>query len=277
MNALLQRGLVWAPAAKAALLFILPAPLLLGMLKAMLEPDLTRLAYATGGLVLLWTSGAMVMRALIAEAHYLLGERPDPPAVPLKQLSAAITALGVALAALAGPYEAAGALMLAALGGLGHLAFYGRDLKRPRIRVAVVDGVDGAAVTQQLKLAYGRLRGIESAAREIGVPEFRERLARITGIGRSVLQEIERDPADATRARRFLNLYLDSAERVTVDYARTHRQTRSQPLEQNFRQLLADMESTFADQHRKLVENDVMSLDVDIEVLNARLKREGLG
>jgi 5-bromo-4-chloroindolyl phosphate hydrolysis protein len=127
-----------------------------------------------------------------------------------------------------------------------------------------------------LKQAYGRLQGIESAARRIAVPEFGERLDRIIDIGRHILAEIERDPKDASRARRFLNIYLDSAERVTTEYARTHRQIRSRPLEQNFRQLLIDMERTFEDQHRKLLENDVLSLDVEIEVLNARLKREGV-
>jgi hypothetical protein len=122
----------------------------------------------------------------------------------------------------------------------GHVAFYGLDLRRPRITVAAMDGIDRAAVTLQLKQAYGRLRGIEAAARVIPVAEFRERLARITGIGRSILGEIERDPADAGRARRFLSLYLDSAERVTMEYARTHRGLRAQPLEERFRHLLTD-------------------------------------
>jgi hypothetical protein len=36
------------------------------------------------------------------------------------------------------------------------------------------------------------------------------------------------------------------------------------------------MESTFDAQHMKLIENDLTSLDVEIEVLNARLKREGV-
>ena len=113
--------------------------------------------------------------------------------------------------------------------------------------------------------------------RAIAVPEFRDRLSRITSIGRSVLGEIERDPRDAARARRFLNLYLDSAERVTLDYARSQKQMRNEPVERNFRRLLVDIESTFAEQHRMLVARDLLSLDVDIEVLNTRLKREGLG
>jgi hypothetical protein len=132
-------------------------------------------------------------------------------------------------------------------------------------------------VILQLEQAHGRLRGIDAAARSLPAPEFRERLSRITSIGRSILVEIERDPADATRARRFLNVYLGEAERVTLEYARTHGRHATQPLEEDFRQLLTDMESTFTRQQRMLVDRDLLSLDVDIEVLNARLKGEGPG
>lgn len=277
MHPLVRRGLAWAPATKAAVLLLLPLPLLLAAVIALANHEIGRFWLAGGALASLWGSGALVLRGLVSEARYLLGERPDPPAVPLKLLAAGLTTVGVTLGAFAGGHGMAGAIVLAGLGGIGHMAFFGRDMRPPRIRVAVVEGVDGAAVTLQLKKAYGRLRGIESAARTIAVPEFQERLGRITNLGHQVLREIERDPADAPRARRFLNLYLDSAERVTVEYARTHGQLRSRPLEDNFRELLVEMENTFAEQHQKLLDHDVMSLDVDIDVLNTRLKREGLG
>ena len=277
MNTFLRRGRAWAPATKAAALFVLPLPLAVAVLGALIAGDVSRLSLAGGALGCFWGAGALVFRALAADARYFLGELPDPPRVPMKLLSALLTALGAALAALAGGHAVAGTAAFAVLAALGHFAFFGRDLKSPRIQVAVVEGVDADTVTQQLKQAYGRLRGIEAAAHGIAVPEFRERLSRITGIGRTILGEIERDPREAPRARRFLNLYLDGAERITLDYARTHSQLRNQPLEQNFRNLLVDMEDTFAEQHKKLVERDLLSLDVDIEVLNARLKRDGLG
>ena len=275
--ALIRWARAWAPAVTTAALFLLPLPLGFAVLAALIAGDLNRLAMAGGALACIWGAGILALRALAGEARYFLGERPDPPAVPLKLLSAVLTALGVALAAVAGGHAASGALVFAGLGGLGHVALYGRDLRPPRIQVAVVDGVDAAAVTLQLKRAYGRLRGIDAAAHGITAPEFRDRLARITGIGRSILHSIERDPADAARARRFLHLYLDSAERVTTEYARTHTQVRHQGLDQNFRQLLVGMERTFAEQQRALVERDLLSLDVDIEVLNARLTHEGPG
>lgn len=276
MNQLLRKGRAWAPVLKAAALFVLPLPLSIAVVLAAFAHDTSQLITTGGALASLWCAGALSWRALVAEARYFLGERTDPPALPLKAVSTALTALGVGLAATAGGHGLVGAAVFGALAGFGYVCFYGRDLKPHRVTVANVDGIDVAAVTAVLKQAYGRLRGIETAARDIAVPEFGQRLSRIINIGRGILQEIERDPRDASRARRFLNIYLDSAERVTTEYARSHRQLRSRPLEQNFRQLLIDMESTFEAQQRKLLENDLTSLDVEIEVLNARLKREGV-
>ena len=41
------------------------------------------------------------------------------------------------------------------------------------------------------------------------------------------------------------------------------------------RRLLGEMERTFAEQHRRLSERDRLSLDVDMEVLDTRLKQHG--
>jgi 5-bromo-4-chloroindolyl phosphate hydrolysis protein len=243
---------------------------------ALITGEFARFAAISGALCALYGAGFLTWRTLVAEARYFLGERLDPPVVPFKMVSAALTSLGAALAAAAGGYGVVGMLVFALLAATGYLCFYGRDPQRRTFRVSAAAGVDIEAVTAQLKSAYGRLQGIDAAARSIAVPEFVNRLRRITQIGKSILAEIERDPRDASRARRFLNIYLDSAERVTAEYARTHRHIRNKPLEENFRQLLIDMERTFETQHQKLLENDLVSLDVDIEVLNARLKREGV-
>jgi 5-bromo-4-chloroindolyl phosphate hydrolysis protein len=232
-----------------------------------------RLALAAAALACFWTAGVLVWRALVAEARYLFGERLDLPRIPWKLTSALLTGTGAALAATAGGHSLAGTLAFGVLAAIGHVSFFGRDLRPERLTVTTVDGVDMTSVTEQLEQAARRLRRIDATARAIGVPEFRERLARVTQIGRDILAEMAHDPRDVSRGRRFLHLYLDSAERVTEEYARTHARA-SRTLDDNFRRLLIEMESTFAEQHRRLLESDTTSLDVDIEVLTARLRRE---
>jgi len=48
-------------------------------------------------------------------------------------------------------------------------------------------------------------------------------------------------------------------------------------LEQNFRRLLVEMEDTFSEQHRLVLERKELLLDADIEVLNTRMSQEGPG
>ena len=273
---LLRKGRAWAPVLKSAMLFLLPVPLGIAFIVALFTGEFVRFAAIAGSLASFTLAGLLTWRILVAEARFFLGERIDLPVVPFKLVSTILTSLGALLAGSAGGYGIVGMLVFAVLGAAGYLMFYGRDQQQRKFKVAPEYGVDADAVTAQLKQAYGRLRGIDAAARSIAVPEFVERLRRIIDIGNRILAEIERDPRDAARARRFLNIYLDSAERVTSEYARTHRQIRKQPLEENFRGLLIEMENTFEAQYDKLLEHDLVSLDVDIEVLNARLKREGV-
>jgi hypothetical protein len=271
---LIHRWSVWMRVAKSAALFVLPMPLIFAVLSTVIGGDVGRLALTACALGSFWTAGILTWRALVAEAQWTLGDRAALPGIPLKSISLGLTALGAALAALAGGHSAAGAFPFAGFSALGYLAFYGLDLRMPRIDVPAVEGVDGTAVGQQLEAAYQRLRRIDLAGRAMTVPEFQDRLARICNSARAILDEIRRDPRSAARARRFLHLYLDSAERVTEEFARTHQQVRDAALEQNFRRLLVEMENTFAEQHRKLLETDMTSLDVEIEVFNARLKRD---
>jgi len=276
MDEFFRLGRAWAPVFKTAILFILPLPLLIASIWSLASGQMPEFALTFGALTSLWGAGFVTLRGLVGEARFLLGQKLDPPSVPFKALGLALTGLGAGLAALSAGHDVVGTLVFGGLAAIGHAAFFGRDLRPRRIVLPAVAGVDRDEVTELLKRAYAQLQGVETAARQIGVPEFGERLDRIVAWGRKILREIEEDPRDATRARKFLAVYLDGAERVTQQYAKSHGKARSAPLEANFRRLLVDMESTFAAQHAKLQEKDTMALDVEIEVLNARLRQEGI-
>jgi 5-bromo-4-chloroindolyl phosphate hydrolysis protein len=262
--------------ATSAALFLLPLPLLIVIAGALIAGNMQRLTLAASALACFWAAGVLTWRGLAGETRYVLGEQIDLDRIPRKFLGALVTAGGAALAALTAGHSVTGAAAFAVVGGAGHLCFYGLDMRVRRVTVTPVGGLDVGGIADQLEQAHLRLRRIDAAAKAIAVPEFRSRLARITAVGRDILAEIARDPRKASHARRFLHLFLESTERVTAEYARTHTGIRSRPLEDNFRTLLFDMEHTFSEQQRKLLESDAVSLDVEMEVLNARLKQEGV-
>ena len=91
-----------------------------------------------------------------------------------------------------------------------------------------------------------------------------------------MLHLIEEDPRDLRRARKFLNVYLDSAKTVTENYAATSAKAHSPEMEAKFRAVLDDLKKTCEEQYAKLLENDTLDLDAQIEVLKVRLTKEGL-
>jgi hypothetical protein len=261
---------------RGILLFLLPLPLLLKAVVSLWAGDI-RATLASGVPYAVLLLGALIAReGLVRETRYL--ERPlalaPPP--PLKAIAAILLGVGTALAA----YVIAGhdPLIAALFGGgafAGTLLYYGTD---PR-RLAVASGDHGIGIDElgtALKQAYAKLDGINEARKAIASREFQERLSEIVGHSEAILKLIEEDPRDLGRARKFLHVYLDGVLAVTRQYAQTHAKTQSAVLEQNFRALLIDMETVCKEQREKLLQNDLLDLDVQIEVLSTRLKREGV-
>lgn len=132
-------------------------------------------------------------------------------------------------------------------------------------------------VRQTLAESAGKIRRIRQAGSRIGDDEFENRIERICKVADAILIEIEANPPDIGKARKFLGVYLDSVMQVTEGYAKTHGRIESGPLTQNFCDLLETIEDSFLEQQQKLFQDDLFDLDVKIEVLNAQLKREGIG
>jgi len=125
--------------------------------------------------------------------------------------------------------------------------------------------------------AEDRIEAIETAGKSIRNVEFRDRLRRITREARNITGAIEDDPTDARRARKFLKVYLDGAQQVTEGYARMHTaDDTDNQLEDNFRRVLTTIETVIAEQQQKLKENNASELDVQIEVLQMQLEKEGV-
>jgi 5-bromo-4-chloroindolyl phosphate hydrolysis protein len=264
------------PGLKGLLLFLLPLPLLLTALAGLWQGDLAAVLAAGVPAALLLGGATLARRGILNALRF--AERPgvtSPP--PLKATAAAVTGVGTALAAfLAAGYS----LAIAALFGVGAAAgvvlTYGLDPKARRITVAADAGVGADELAAILKEAYGKLDRIDAARRQLAAPEFQQRLGAIIDGSTKVIKAIEEDPKDLRRTRKFFNVYLDGVLGVTEQYARTHARTSSPDLEQNYRQLLTDMEKVCVEQYDSLLRHDVLDLDVRIEVLSTRLKHEGV-
>jgi hypothetical protein len=244
------------------------------------------LALASGKLGAVLASGsafALFILGALSTRRGILGHRSEPvlrygrrSRLSQKNLGAGLVAVATSTAA----YFAAGHGLpnSIAFGAVALLAFhllYGLDpLHSPRVTLGGEGGDE--RVRRALAEAEQRILDIEQSARAIGNPELRQRLGRIGRQGREILALIELRPRDLRRARKFLTVYLEGAQQVSAGYARAHRLADSRELEQNFRTVLVTIEDVFAEQQQRLMETDVMDLDIQIEVLTKQLKNEGI-
>ncbi len=256
---------------KALLLFILPLPLLAVLLAALVAGELGRLFVSAAALALYFGAGALMRRGMLDELA--MNERRyavDAP-VPRKLLAALMAGAGTCLASQFLTAQSWFETLGYSLGTIaGAVLLYGLDPRRKTGSGAELEIARALAVAEQ------KILDIEAANSDIGCPELSERLDRISAKARTILDLLHQKPQAIGDARRFLSSYLEGAERVARGYAKTQRQLGSDELESNFRNVLVTIETVFGEQHQKLLEDEVMDLDVQIEVLTTQMNREGV-
>lgn len=262
---------------QGVLLFVLPLPLLWVVVSSIAGGDTDRLITAVTALAALWAGAVFNRSGLQAEAEFRRRKIATAPATPRKTLGAVLVAGGTFLAAgfLVGHGVVVGAVA-GALAGLGSLMHYGADPRGHKGVKSASHGYTTEEIVEALSSAQSKIEAIELASRSIPNSELGQRLHRITDKAREIIGVIEEDPGDLRRARKFLNVYLDGAVKVTEGYARTHENDADGMLETNFRNVLDTIESTFTEQKERLLQDDVFDLDVQIEVLKTQLEKEGV-
>jgi 5-bromo-4-chloroindolyl phosphate hydrolysis protein len=258
------------------LLYVLPFPLVLGTLKAFATGNLLAILVNTGGYAAFIVAAKLLRSGLQAETVYREKRVANPPRWPLKTFSALIVAITTFVIALLGAKQAFFVSMAFGTGAfLGMFLSYGFDPRKQK-KVIGSHGYTIEEINSVIEEAENIILGIESANNNISNHEFNDRIDRICEIARTILNDLETNPGAIRRARKFLLIYLQGANKVTTGYANTHQQTESFELERNFRNILESIETVFKDQKNKLLEEDLFDLDVQIEVLAKQLKHEGL-
>lgn len=259
------------------LLFLLPLPLLIVIAKNIFTGNTSNLLPAVIAAVMYFYGAWITRRGLSIEKEYKRKKVAIPPTLPRKLIGGIM--FGVATF-IVSQYVRNSDFVFATLMGLGAFVgfalAYGLDPRKEKGAGSAADGYTTQDVIAALEEAEGKIVDIENARREIRNLNMKKHLHTITGQAREILGIIEEDPKDLRRARKFLHTYLDSAKRVTQGYVKATRHGSSDELDQNLENLLIQMEQTFAEQKQRLIDNDHLDVDVQIEVLQTRLEKEGL-
>lgn len=225
-----------------------------------------------GALVL----GAWLLRdGLKAQAAYDERKVARRPAIPRKLLAAVLTGIGAGLAV----WRAHGGLVAPVLFGLAaaalHIGAFGVDPMTDK-------GMEGIDTFQQDRVARvvdeaeSHLAAMTDAVKRADDASVEARVDRFATKVREMIRTVEEDPRDLTAAKKFLGVYLMGAKDAAIKFADIYARNQDRAAKSDFMMLLTDLEESFDQKHRALLLDDNADLNIEIDVLRDRLRREGV-
>jgi len=253
------------------LLFLAPLPLVW----AAFTSGPVGLATNLAALGLLLLAAWLTREGLLAQEAYEARKVARRPAFPRKMAGSVATGAGLALAGLAAGGGMPAPAIYAVAGTILHGLAFGLDPLTDK-GMEGIDRFQTERVARVVDKAETYLREMREAAKGAGDRQAEDRVARFQASVREMLRTVEADPRDLTAARRYLSVYLMGARDATVKFADLYARSRDTAARRDFFALLSDLEENFTAKTRDLLSDDTAGLEVEIEVLRERLKREGI-
>ena len=254
---------------------ILMALSCLPVVTAFFAPSAIGLATSLLAAATLFGGALLTREGLKAEAAWAERRIARRPAVPRKILGSLATGLGIALATVSGLSDILPALIYGVAGAALHFAAFGADPMRDK-GMEGIDAFQTDRVARTIEEAEKYLAAMQDAVLRAKDREAERRVAALSQTARTMFRTVEDDPRDLTAARKYLGVYLMGARDATVKFADLYAATRDAGAKADYLTLLDDLQRGIESKRETLMVGDRADLDVEIDVLRDRLKRDGL-
>lgn len=217
----------------------------------------------------------LTREGLLAQEAYEARKVARRPGFPRKITASLLTGLGLGIAGFAAGGGLAAPVIYAIVGASLHSFAFGLDPMKNK-------GMEGVNLAQTDRVARvvdkaeSHLKAMTDAIQRAGDRAAEGRVARFQDSVRDMLRTVEDDPRDLTSARRYLGVYLKGATDATVKFADIYARSRDAKAREDYLGLLTDMESNFTAKTRKLLQDNNADLEIEIDVLRDRLRRDGI-
>lgn len=222
---------------------------------------------------LMLAAAFLTREGLKAHAAYDMRKVARRPAFPRKIFGSVFT--GAAL--FAGGLMSHDGLLYPVLFGLAGAALHFNTFGPDPLRDKGAEGIDTYQtdrVARAVDEAEKHLTAMRDAILRANDRQLESRVDRFIAAARRLFRTVEDDPRDLTAARKYLSVYLMGARDATIKFADLYARSRDAQARTDYLALLDDLETTFADRSRSLLNDNRSDLDVEISVLRDRLKAE---
>ncbi len=262
---------------RGVLLYLLPLPILFAiMISFFTHSGISIIKYSIAyGLFLI--SASIAKKGFDFERIYENSALAKAPRLPYKTLSAIMLAIATFYTSWLCVDNSLIFSIVSAFSALfGFFLFYGFDPREDKIGDLRV-GVRAEDVIKITNEAKSKIKSLENLKKDIKDEKTKEHLNDIITQTKIIIKNIEDDPNDLSKARKFFNIYLDRTQNITVDFVKNLKNNNlTDDIKENYDNLLVALRDTIKEQKEKLNDDDILSLDIQIEALAKQLNQEGV-
>ncbi len=215
----------------------------------------------------------LLRRGIALEAIYDNARYAKAPRFPRKTVAGGVLAISSALSAYLGEYSLISSLVLGGALFLGWYLYYGLDPRRDKIA-----GYDNSRSAERIMSLLVEAResidSIKRSAEATASRELDDLMKSVAGAFETMVTHIEEEPDDYDRARKYLVSYLGELREMCEVYIKLEKHDRAEEMREAFTQTLTNAKQTLQKQYEKLLDDDLLGLDVKLSVMKQRLEHE---
>ncbi|GGB03016.1 5-bromo-4-chloroindolyl phosphate hydrolysis family protein [Puia dinghuensis] len=151
---------------------------------------------------------------------------------------------------------------------------------KPRMQFDIGAGITPQLLETTMKEGGEKVKALVDCANDIKDPAIRAKIARIIDVIKRIFGNFEKDPKDIKQAKQFLAYYLDTSIKIVRKYRDLSQQNvRSPEIAATLAKaelMLDSIEKAFEKQHARLLRDDAMELDTEIQTLEKTFNAEDL-
>ncbi len=138
---------------------------------------------------------------------------------------------------------------------------YGSDAAAQRIMTLIVE-------------SQKRVERISNFAKELHTQKIAAKMQAVADGFEKIIEHIAMEPEDYDGARRYLVSYLGEIESMSETFYKLDIHDKSASMQESFYELLEESQKRLDRQYNKLLDDDMLELDVKISVMKKRFQGE---
>ncbi len=215
----------------------------------------------------------LLRRGLALEKIYNDSKYAKAPKYPLKTIAGSLLALSTVYSASFGEYSLFPALMLGLSVLLGWYLYYGFDPREDKI-----DGYETSKSAERIMKLLIQARedidAIKKNATELEGGDIQDAINTTALAFEKMVKHIEEEPDDYDRARKYLVSYLGEVRQMCETFVKLDKRGKSESMKTSFLETLRVSIENLDTQYEKLLDEDMVSLDIKLSVMKKRLQNE---